>query len=238
MNRLYYKSLSGFTLMELMVTISIMVLMFTIVAMIFNQSSQTYRDTSERIAIYSGASVVLDYLETDLNGCLPLETGKQAFSLGEEAGGTDDHDARDWISFKAVVPVRNETRTGEVTYRLIPDTDPSILTPTGEPLGRTVRTKRPLYAIQREVKEADGTVTQSDLCHYVLSFNLEYYDTSIMSFRQISQANPKINWPIGDNNPEGEVLPSGFRITLVVVAGAGAHQERIVTQSIWLPMGQ
>lgn len=237
MNRLHPKSLSGFTLMELMVTISIMVLMFTIVAMIFSQSSQTYRGTSELIAIYSGASLVLDYLGTDLNGCLPLETGKQAFSLGEEAAGIDDREARDWISFKAVIPVRNESKTAEVTYRLIPDTDPSILTPTGEPRKETTR-KRPLYAMQREVKEADGTVTQSDLCHYVLSFNLEYYDSSIMRFRQISETNPKINWPIGDNNPEGEVLPSGLRITLVVVAGAGAHQERIVTQSIWLPMGQ
>ncbi|MEK7448250.1 MAG: hypothetical protein AAB019_02080, partial [Planctomycetota bacterium] len=66
-------------------------------------------------------------------------------------------------------------------------------------------------------------------------FNVEYFDSATQQFRQINE-NP--NWPVGDNTPAGETLPSAIRISLRVVAGAAERQERLIRKIIWIPMGQ
>lgn len=226
--------------MELLVAIGLMLLVMSVISMIFSQSSSTYRDTQERLLIYDAASFALDCLDVDLKGCLPLEEGNQNFIL--ENLGSDDEDAQDKITFTSTVAVSGKMQTGQVMYYLEPDTDPSILTPEGEPLGETSRTKRPLYALRREFTSMSGTDTAiSDLCHYVLSFNIEYFDSSTNKYRQISDTSGTEDiflWPIGDNNPQGEAVHKGLRVTLVVVAGGGEHQERVIPKVIWLPLGK
>ncbi|MBI4833888.1 MAG: prepilin-type N-terminal cleavage/methylation domain-containing protein [Planctomycetes bacterium] len=234
---------NGFTLIELLVAVGLMMLIMGIVAMIFSQGSSTYRDTQERLLIYDSASFALNTLDTDLKGCLPIEEGKQVFSLSEDKSGADTEEAKDKISFVATVPLNGESRTGSVAYRLEPDTDLSLLSQDGKPVNETVRTKRPLYVLRREVYElgTDTLLSKLDLCHYVLSLNIEYYDTASKKFRQISDSSEpkdKFKWPIGDKDPEGEVLHSGLRVTIIVVASGGEHQERVIPKVIWLPLGQ
>ncbi len=237
------KPLSGFTLLELLVAVGLMMLIMGIVSMIFSQGSKTFQDTQERLLIYDSASFAVNSLDTDLKGCLPIEEGKQVFTLSEDTSGADTEKAKDKISFVATVPLNGKSRTGSVTYRLEPDTDLSLLSQDGKPVNETVRTKRPLYVLRREVYElgTNTLLSQLDLCHYIISFNIEYYDTASKKFRQISdlsEPKDKFKWPIGDKDPEGEVLHSGLRVTLIVVASGGEHQERVIPKVMWLPLGQ
>ena len=224
--------------MELLVAIGLMVMIMGMVAMVFSQSTSVYRESMEVLAIQNSASAACDLLKIDLSGCLPLENGQQEFRMGEDAAGKDDADALDWITFTATVDVNGEIRGGHVTYKLYKDTDPTIMRTGGTGATETIRTKKTLYVLRREVKDMDNKPLDSgDLCHYLLSFNLEYFDGKAGKFRQISKFN-QADWPIGDNKPENEVLPSKLRVTMRVVAGARALKERTITREIWLPMGQ
>ncbi|MBI4713419.1 MAG: hypothetical protein HY762_09010, partial [Planctomycetes bacterium] len=209
-----------------------------IVATIFTQSSTTYLVGTDRLTIYSTARAAVDLLAMDMNGCLPVENDQQRYEMGEEKVGAHMVDARDWISFRATAPVNNEMKGCEVKYSLVAETDPSIIAEGSEQgVAKTVRTKRQLYVLRRETKDFDGVVLdKTDLCHYVLSFNIECFDSTDKKFKQLNELT--FTYPIGDANPTDEKLPRGLRVTLRVVAGAAERQERLITRVIWIPMGQ
>jgi hypothetical protein len=124
---------------------------------------------------------------------------------------------------------------------------------------QTAETQRGLYTLIRRVRVAvseDPTkftqyarvkdrvtgqtieVPDQELCHYVISFNIEY----LSSNRAYSQLDPSPcprNDPLGDNMGANDLLTPytipALRITLVVTEDFAERQERTIQQVIWLP---
>jgi type II secretory pathway pseudopilin PulG len=233
-------SSTGFTLIELLVTIGITAFIMLLVATIFNQSATTYITGVDRMNIYSSARSAIDLLASDLNGCFSLEGNRQKFTFSEDKEGDDIAEARDRISFHGIVLVQQQVTSAKIEYYLVQDKDYTILDAQGGTitgLAKTTKTKRQLYVMRREAKDINtGALLDSvDLCHFVLSFNIEVFDRPSRSFKQLSGVG--YNYPIGDGAPPDEKLPSGLRITVRVVANAAERQERIISRVIWLPMG-
>jgi prepilin-type N-terminal cleavage/methylation domain-containing protein len=228
----------GFTLLELMIAVGLMAFIMTLVAAIFSQTSATYVVGSDRLSIYSSARAALDIFANDINGCLPIESGQQNFTLLEDKEGENIAGARDRISFRAVALVKQQPVSAQIEYYLVEDTDPSLLDTSGKSgRSKTTKTQRQLYVLRREARDADGQVLDSvALCHYVLSFNIEVYDRGSRSFKQLSEVN--YDYPIGDRTPVTEKLPLGLRISLRVIANAAERQERIILRVVSLPMGE
>ncbi|MEK7309623.1 MAG: type II secretion system protein [Planctomycetota bacterium] len=241
MNTMRIKGQRGFTLIELMITVGLMAFIMTLVAAIFSQTSTIVTISSDRLTIYSSARAALDILVTDINGCLPIESGRQRFTLEEDKKNEHVAGARDSISFCAVALVKQQTVSAQIAYYLAEDTDPSILNDKGESeRSETTKTKRQLYVLRREVRDFEGKELDTvALCHYVLSFNIEVYDRSSRSYKQLSGVDAiSYEYPIGNNQPVNEKLPLGLRITLRVIANAAERQERIIPRVIWIPMGE
>jgi len=261
------KRKQGFTLIEILVAVGLMALIMVIVATIFRQTSRLYSEGGDRMTIYLNARNTLDQLEVDLLGCLPMDIGLQKFSLAEgrcldenRVEGTADSDTvADKMTLRSFTSAGGTFQAVEVQYVMGKETDPTILAETGG-TGKTLKTKRQLYAIYRKPylldKNGNATSLIGDpkldpkdreasmaLCHYVLAFRLEYFDTTMRQFREISDhlkdQSPKdiFEWPIGDGNPSGEQLHRGIRAILRVVANAAERQERIFPRIVWIPVG-
>lgn len=228
----------GFTLIELLITIGLMSFIMLVVSTIFTQTSTTYTTSIDRMNIYSSIRPAIDMMVTDINGCFSLETGQQRFSMGEDKTGEQITDARDRISFRSIALVKQQIRSAQIEYSLVEDTDPNILDEKGKAgVSKTTKTKRQLYVLRRIAKDFDGTLLDStDLCHCVLYFNIEVFDTTSRSFKQLDEVS--YNYPIGDKQPEDEKIPTGLRVSLRVVANAAERQERIFIRSIWIPIGE
>ena len=230
---------SGFTLIELMIAVGLMAFIMTLVAAIFSQISTTVTTGTDRLNIYSSARAALDIFVTDINGCFPLDSEQQRFTMGEDKQGDDISGARDTISFTATALVKGQPAAARIGYYLVTETDTSILDAQNiDGRSTTTKTKRQLYVLKRVALDSEDKELDSvDLCHYVLSFNIEVYDkASPPSFKQLSALT--YEYPIGDNHPVIEKLPLGLRITLRVVANAAERQERIFSRVVWIPMGE
>jgi prepilin-type N-terminal cleavage/methylation domain-containing protein len=186
--------------------------------------------------------------------------------------------AADLIEFIATTTVGDTLQTAKVTYELIPSNF-TISVGGGATSGdqshkETVRTKRGLYTLLRRVRVANPNVpitpgvppkydqvpqdrlgnpiADQELCHYVISFNLEYYDET----HKFSQLDPSpftrklggASDPLGnaqginDTNPPPPAVPTALRVpyvrvTLVVVEDAAERQERTIQKVMWVPMG-
>ncbi|HXX94331.1 MAG TPA: prepilin-type N-terminal cleavage/methylation domain-containing protein [Planctomycetota bacterium] len=90
--------------------------------------------------------------------------------------------------------------------------------------------------IKDPVSGAMVPVIDQEVCHYVTSFNLEYYAIN----QQFSQLDPS---PFPQSNPAGQE-PAGtivsyripaIRVTLCVVEDVGERQERTIQKEIWIP---
>ena len=234
-------SLAGFTLLELMVAVGLMVLIISIVAMIFSQTSRVYTNSVDRMNIYASARAVCDRITTDLNGALPKNNPQQLFKINKGTTAQDKKGRsydKDQISFRTTTSVFGSVRGVEVRYFLIPEVDLTILSQAaqgGTP--ETTKTKRKLYALRRVVNDFNGTLTlidEANLCHYVLAMKIEYLDSATKRY----QDPPPLGLLIDKNSPPDKKLPGAIRISLRVVAGAAERQERLISKVIWIPMGQ
>lgn len=184
----------------------------------------------------------------------------------------------DLIEFIATTTVGDTLQTCKVTYELIPSNFTISVAGTAtsgdQSHKETVRTKRGLYTLMRRVRVADPNVpitpgvppkydqipqdrlgnpiADQELCHYVIGFNLEYYDET----HKFSQLEPslftrKLGGPydplgngqgINDTNPPPPAIPTALRVpyvraTLVIVEDASERQERVLQKVMWIPMG-
>ncbi|MFA5793944.1 MAG: prepilin-type N-terminal cleavage/methylation domain-containing protein [Candidatus Brocadiia bacterium] len=230
---------SGFTLIEIMVALALMAMLMVIIATIFSSSSKITTDGYDMLYIYSTARAAVDYMVKDINGCLPLEGDQQRFELGEDAQGTDESAARDWLQFRATAQTKDGVKGVLIKYYLAEETDPTILGEAGSTAGaaKTVKSKSTLYVLNRKTSDFDGSNEEiTAMCHYILSFNIEFFDTASKTYKQLKES--KFDYPIGDAKPEDEKLPRGLRFILQVVASAAERKSRAIIHEVYIPMGQ
>jgi prepilin-type N-terminal cleavage/methylation domain-containing protein len=176
--------------------------------------------------------------------------------------------AGDRMSFRATTAVGDTMQTCQVTYELIPGS--KTLDPNGTPVAgdssheRTVRTNRGLYTLIRRVRVAKPDqpnifsefatvkdrvsgamvkVEDQELCHYIISFNLEYYSNN-QTFSQLDPSPFPSSDPLGDGDRNGGKNDTttpyrvpAIRVTFVVVEDVGERQERTVQKILWIPQG-
>lgn len=174
--------------------------------------------------------------------------------------------AHDSLAFmtSATAPVSGtrSLKTVLVEYFLAPEPDSEIGTAGSEAnavrSGREMRVlKRRLWDVTKDsawtllaglkdgvpldVAAATGAgmvlLEEGDLCHYVLSMNLEVFANDVYWQLHDGGANP---WPaavlpVGDS-PSDPGLPRKFRVTLRVIEGAAERTERCHQREIWLPV--
>jgi hypothetical protein len=179
------------------------------------------------------------------------------------SGGHDRYSG-DIISFRTTTTVGGTIQTCQVTYFLMPGNmtlDPGSPTPVAgdDTHKETVRTQRPLFTLVRQARTADpntpaifdqiptvldkgsGSITQvldQELCHYVVSFNIEYFADN-RTFSQLQPSPCTRTDPLGDGKGDNDVktplrIPC-LRITLVIVEDIAERQERVVQKVMWLP---
>lgn len=203
-----------------------------------------------------------------------MENGRTAApgSLPQYNTGGNDHigTAADRVSFRALATVADTLQTCQITWELIPSnfyTDARGNLQRGDSSHqRTARTNRPLYTLIRRVRVADPAnptvynrmakdstgvdVQDSEMCHYVLSFNLEYYgisNTGLMVFSQLqpsyfqNKMPPDPNDPLGNGQGPNDTTAAyripAIRVTIVVVEDTSERQERSISKVTWIPVG-
>ncbi len=179
------------------------------------------------------------------------------------SGGHDRYSA-DIISFRSTTTVGDTIQTCQVTYYLMPGSkalDPGSPIPVAgdDTHKETARTQRPLFTLVRQVRTADpktpsifdqiptvmdkgsGSLTQvldQELCHYVLSFNIEYFAEN-RTFSQLQPSPCTRTDPLGDSKGDNDTktplrIPC-LRVTLVIVEDIAERQERVIQKVMWLP---
>jgi type II secretory pathway pseudopilin PulG len=182
------------------------------------------------------------------------------------AGGHDKQ-AGDTISFRATTTVADTLQTVQVTYMVIPAN--KVLDADGKEQSgdatheKTARTERGLFTLIRQVRGPEKNnprvyserckvrekgsavevdVPDQELCHYVISFNLEYLANN-MTFSQLDAPGPfPSKDPIGDGTGANDtgataVRMQAVRVTLVIVEDIGERQERTIQKVMWIPQG-
>lgn len=253
---------AGFTLIELLIAMILMLIILAAIAFVFAQTTETVNISEARIEVYDRARKAIDTLETDLLGCLPFN-GAQRFILDNgysstggaitygSTGSWDPHigNAADRLIFRSVTSVGDTIQQVEVTYELLPYGDPTKK--------QGYRTNRPLYVLTRKLRgpnpttanvydqpvktSAGVTIPDEELCHFVLSFNIEYFANN-GRFSQLDPSPCPAGDPLGDGLGTNDTGANPYRIpyirvTVVIVDDVGERQERVIPRVIWIPMG-
>ena len=182
------------------------------------------------------------------------------------SGGHMDK-AGDSISFRSTTTVGDTLQTVQVTYMLIPsnkvlDASGSGKLLTGDQSHKeTARSQRGLFTLVRQVRGPDpdkpnlwrmpvmikekGSSTQTvvpdqELCHYVISFNLEYLANN-MTFSQLDPSPCPSSDPLGDRNGANDAVNTALRIpairaTLVITEDTAERQERTIQKVMQIPI--
>jgi hypothetical protein len=196
--------------------------------------------------------------------------------------GANDHVgvAADRLIFRATTTVADTLQTVEVEYCLVAGSK-AVDAPSGSLPGNNLTNgdpskaqtvgingpPRPLYTLIRRVRAYDpasgayslpakdkqnNVVQDMEVCHYVISFNLEYYaSNALFSNLQPSRCPSSAAWgaadgndPLGNGQGANDGMNGGtayripmIRITLVIVDDSAERQERTYPKVIMIPMG-
>jgi prepilin-type N-terminal cleavage/methylation domain-containing protein len=147
----------GFTLLELLISIILMVILLSAVTMIFMQTTDLVSIQEARTTVYTNSRYALETLENDLMGCFPFgavappgsppQPERQSFWMENGTiavaspgswpnyAGVGDHvtDAADRICFRAMTTVADTMQAVQVIYELIPG-DRALAPPANSPL--------------------------------------------------------------------------------------------------------
>ncbi len=289
------RRVAGFTLLELLISIILMMILLGAVTLIFMRTTDTVTTTEARTAVYTNARFALEQMQADIYGCLPFSSGRQRFILDNGVAGApgnvpsynagnNDHvgKAADRMIFRGTTTVADTLQTVEIEFSLIPASK-YLSPPSGalpgtnhvdgdltkkQTLGANNGTPRPLFTLVRRVRsenpnspgtfdqapkdKSGAVVSDQELCHYVISFNIEYFASNgLFSNLQPSRCPSNAAWgandgndPLGNGQGANDGQPTGtpyripmIRITLVIVEDPAERQERVIQKSMWIPMG-
>jgi prepilin-type N-terminal cleavage/methylation domain-containing protein len=237
----------GFTLIELLIAMVLMVILLAATAFVFAQTTEAVNVSEARVKVYDQARKAIDFLQTDLMGCLPLDSSQRLVLEDGAVGGGSGWSrhvgrAKDRISFDTLTSAGDAVQRLRVTYELQPYVDAAN--------GYGNRTGRPLFVLVRRLRTVEGAaavdslgtaVPDQELCHYVLSFNVEYL-ANTGRFSQLEPSPCPPSDPLGDgagsnDGPTSPLRIPYLRIVLTVVDGSGERQERTFPRVVWIPAG-
>lgn len=181
--------------------------------------------------------------------------------------------AADVLSFRAVTTAADVPGMYQITYYLKGDAE-------GGARLKTARSDRPIYTLMRRITIAAGgegvtanwtafplvdpdnnsgtansvAIQEEELCHYVLSFNVEYLASPNsggqggMNYSQLQPSPCPWSDPLGNaagindlgGGPPGATGPyrvPAVRVTMVVVDDNGERSERMISHVFEIPMG-
>jgi prepilin-type N-terminal cleavage/methylation domain-containing protein len=212
----------GFTLLELLIAIALMVILVSTMVVIFSVSSMTVKISEARVQIQNSGRASMDQLWRDLSCMLPMKGGQQRFWMrddGETSSLSSEKrhtvGARDSIGFRSMTSLKGVATPLQVIYRLVYDVDPARRLTVPKVIGSTIQPGQKLYVLRKELLGMDGkplidadtgkTILPIDLCYYVTSFNLEFMarfsdsnpgDKYTGRFSNIAPAHPSLPNPI------------------------------------------
>ncbi|OHB74314.1 MAG: hypothetical protein A2Z34_07480 [Planctomycetes bacterium RBG_16_59_8] len=155
----------GFTLVEIMVALALMLILISSVAVIFSQSTDTYIIEKSRLKIYKQVKNASRIVTDDLQGCIPFNTGRQRFimengviqdngTINYGVGGGHDSSAGDRLTFRTTTRVSDTmVQTVEIVYDLVQsavDERKKTIVRYDE-TGSEVRS-RPMYILRRTMR--------------------------------------------------------------------------------------
>ncbi len=195
MTRRRYGKRSGFTLMELLVAVSLMVFLMTIVVQVFMTSTDIFNRAKAKTEIYQNARYALDRMGKEINNCLSMELGNQDFRLGAPRsagsawyGGTTSFSARDDMDgFPVTAPYlvmitstswieatgKQVVGSARVVYRLkknpVPDTKASVTCTLQRVLYVPDASKTSLTGTSNRLPNSTGSgfVPNIDYCQFI-----------------------------------------------------------------------
>lgn len=94
----------GFTLMELLVAVTLMVFLMTIVVQIFLTSTDVFNRAKAKTEIYQNARYALDRMGKEINNCLSMELGNQDFRMGAPRGSNSPY----WFGAGTTFPTTDD----------------------------------------------------------------------------------------------------------------------------------
>lgn len=186
-----------------------------------------------------------------------------------DVGGGHYDKAADMLVFRSVVSVGPALYLSEVSYHLQqePSSEMKTTVRTNRPLYVLIRRIRgsgtslptpdapdssytcpvggcAFNKAQQFINPITGSgaikVSDQDLCHYILQFNLEYLSDKGL-FSQLDPSPFPVSDPLGNGTgPNDTTTPyrvPAVRATIVVTDGPEEFTERMFSRNIWLPMG-
>lgn len=177
------RSQQGFTLIELIVAIGLMIILVGAVAMIFYRCVEVFKVAEARTIIYTNARAACDKIAQDLAGTLPIAANTptnaqlQHFRMGSGPPPSDALVGRDsswmpnyppavdslpltlgsdWMVFNSVTSFNGVIQVVRVSYFLTLDPDPEKRV--------AARTTRPIYVLWKMVRQtvtAGGTTART-----------------------------------------------------------------------------
>jgi prepilin-type N-terminal cleavage/methylation domain-containing protein len=181
-------------------------------------------------------------------------------------GGGHHEKSADQISFRSTTTVADTLQSVQVTYKLIPSNmvlDSTGATTSGDQTHKeTARSNRGIFTLVRQLRAPDPNnprvwskpvrvrvrgsgseedVPDQELCHYVISFNIEYL-ASNQAFSQLDPSPCPSTKPLGDQQDENDTAGTAIRIpairiTLVIVEDTAERSERTIQKVMWIPQG-
>ncbi|MCC6741043.1 MAG: type II secretion system protein [Planctomycetia bacterium] len=299
---------AGFTLMELLVAVGLMVILMTAIVMIFYRSTDVMKIQDARINIYENARAAVDICASDIQNAIPASGGQQRMwvanyarpAAGPVPVGDNMDGAADYIGLVTVttcpagsgVSATRELKTVYAEYFLTNDDDAETsFSGRGNTTGQ--RSQRRIFVLKRRLWSLPTLITtlqiqqisaipilttplsnmatgplvttntltppgpspatmtlieDADLCHWVVSFNLEVYHYNAAAapgpsnpkYYELNEAGSPYTvavMPLGDLPGSEPVVPRKIRLSLRVIEGAGERQERLIQREVWVPLG-
>lgn len=176
---------SGFTLIEVLVSISLMMILVGVVVFVFTQATAAFNRSVGISEIYQNARVSVDLMERHIRSAFPIDHPKQHFWLfntyanaegfsseGDEGGGSSDdllfHQA-DAIMFYGSISQFDQVKSAYVLFHLAGfDSDSQTY--------RLYMTTIPESAIGADgsVDFDNAEIKRDELCQYVKSMRIKY----------------------------------------------------------------
>lgn len=225
------KKNNGFTLIELMVSVGLMVLLLGIVFNIFTSTSEVVTRTEATMEMFQNARVIFDIMSQDFTNAREITVFDNMTTL------SDSKDILTLITTTSWIKTENNTQTqtigsAEVTYSL--------------KMTREFESKK-LYYLQRKIKDVDEENAPNVIGEYLVApdatdnnRNIPFYIEAFIYKSSNDSSNDSSEWE-NKKEPEKEngkyKIPPAVRVTMTL-ADEFLRNRQTFSRVFWIPQGK